>query len=152
MVMFDPLIMVIVLGWGIIQSWPSFIVMIAFQCDDDNDTGDDEDDSDDILPFDHGHGPWERNPPELTKLALAFYLGKLFPEHWGDFDGDCGDDSDDHDGESYFNVYNVNHHDVYDVYDDVYWRWCFHLVANPASMRDWLSGNIPVPALFPVNT
>ena len=134
MVMFHPLIMVTVPGWGIIQSWPSFIVMIAFQCDDDNDndndtggdqddndhdTGGDQDDSDDILPFDHGHGPWERNPPELTKLALAFYLGKLFPEHWDDYDGDGGDvsddDNDDDQDESYFTLYNIIHHDVYDV-------------------------------------
>ena len=93
--------------------------MIAFQCDDDNDTGGDQDDSDDILPFDHGHGPWERNPPELTKLALAFYLGKLFPEHWDDYDGDGGDvsddDNEDDQDESYFTLYNIIHHDVYDV-------------------------------------
>ena len=116
--MFDPLIMVIVLGWGIIQRWPSFIVMIAFQCDDDNDTGGDQDDSDDILPFDHGHGPWERNPPELTKLTLAFYLGKLFPELWDDCEGgDVSDhDDDDHD-ECYFTMYNIIHHDVHDFYD-----------------------------------
>ena len=85
----------------------------------DHDTGADEDDSDDILPFDHGHGPWERNPPELTKLTLAFYLGKLFPEHWGDYDGDSGDvsddDNDDDQDESYFTLYNIIHHDVYDV-------------------------------------
>ena len=47
-----------------------------------NSSSDDNDDDDDGggLPLDHGHAPGEGNPPKLTKLTLAFYLGQLLPE------------------------------------------------------------------------
>ena len=47
--------------------------------------------------IDHGHEPWQRNPPELTKLTLAFYLGQLFPEDGYDVDDGGQDDDDDDD-------------------------------------------------------
>ena len=36
-----------------------------------------------VSPLYHVHAPGERDPPELTKLALAFYLRQLLPEDSG---------------------------------------------------------------------
>ena len=64
--------------------------LLIFNCDDDNCDG---------LPFYHGHAPGEGNPPKLTKLTLAFYLGQLLPEDWYDVD-DGGQDDDDNDDDN----------------------------------------------------
>ena len=110
-------------------------------------------------PFNHGHRPGEGNPPELTKVLplsqLALNLGELFPAgddlikpikrkwHWS------------------FVVLVLSCKFVlivcWQVKNNILvlhqTNSCdarfLYLVASPASMRDWLSGNIPCPALLP---
>ena len=87
-------------AWNDTHAWPTLVTI------DDN-VGD-------VSPLYHVHAPRERNPPELTKLTLVFYLRQLLPEDWDGNEDVKGDDIDDIDD---FTLWPIQLH-VYDA-DDI---------------------------------